>query len=268
MRFKVGHGSLVDVYQQSQQLNATRSELPIAESTFEQTLNQLAVLEGRLPNSLKATDFSGHLPPLPKFPEMATPVTLLESRPDLRQVREQLIGAEYDIEAGIANRLPLLSVGLSENINATSLANIFANEIDQLLSSVTIPLFEGGRRIAEVDRRRARVQEIKNQYTGAFLIALQDVENAIIAERSQQSLIKVLEAQVADARATLEESRHRYLKGIGDYLQVVLAVQTVQGLERRIVSEHRELLLARNRLYLALGGAWTKNLTQNVEKLS
>jgi len=62
------------------------------------------------------------------------------------------------------------------------------------------------------------------------------------------------------AQSTLEESRSRYIHGIEDYLTVLIAVQSLQQLQRRMISEKKSLLSIRSKLYRSIGGHWTKRL--------
>ena len=58
------------------------------------------------------------------------------------------------------------------------------------------------------------------------------------------------------------ESRSRAMSnGLINYVTVLLAVQSLQGLQRRLISEQRFLLSNRAGLYRALGGHWTNELT-------
>ena len=69
-----------------------------------------------------------------------------------------------------------------------------------------------------------------------------------------------LEQQRALAQSTLDVSRARYANGQLDYLNVLIAVQSLQALERRLIGEQRALLAIRAELYRALGGRWTERL--------
>jgi NodT family efflux transporter outer membrane factor (OMF) lipoprotein len=261
IRFQVGRGTALDVYQQRQQLDSTLAEIPIVKSYFHEILNELAVLTGKPPASIRGREIAGKFPALPPFPSLVSPALLLETRPDLRAIRSRVRGAQFNIASAIADQYPLLSTGLSYDFQAQEITDLFSNGIGQILSSVTLPLIDGGARAARVEEQKAYASEIKNIFTHAFLIAIQDVENAIIAERAQVKLLEVLNDQMTWAQATLRESRSRYLNGLTDYLQVIVALQALQGLERRLLSEQSTLLLTRNRLYLALGGRWTEKLS-------
>jgi NodT family efflux transporter outer membrane factor (OMF) lipoprotein len=260
LRMSLGRGSAVDVLQQRQQLVATESEVPIVKNTLEQTQNQLAALLGKTPNEFDASSISGAMPALPKLPEMVAPLDLLETRPDLRASLSRIQAAEYDIAEAVADRFPTLRLGLSYDFSATRFADIFSQQLATIIGSTALPIVDGGRRRAEVRRRKAAVQELSSLFGQSYLDAIIELENALVQEKRQIELLSLLEKRIQISKATLDETRARYMNGLSDYLPVILALQARQNLERRQIVEQRALLVARSRLYRAIGGQWTDSL--------
>lgn len=261
LRFSVGSGSAVDVLQQRQQVAATRSELPPARSLLETTRHELAVLVGAPPTTLEMRPDYQPLPELPPVPRLPSPEQLFQARPDLRSEMLRLQAADYDVAQAVAERLPRLSLSLSYDFSATSSSRIFRQEAGSIAGNLIAPLVDGGRRRAEVERRKAFVEELLDGFGQRYLDVLLEIEDAITEERYQLEFIDRLEEELGLARQTLEESRVRYANGLEDYLSVLVALQSLQGLERRIVSERRRLLVTRSTLYRALGGkGWTSEL--------
>ena len=261
LRFSLGQGSELDVYQQRQQVAATRSALPLILTTLETSRNQLAVLVGRPPGALDADSSAVTLPQLPPFPALPAPEELFETRPDLRAEMLRLRAADFDVAAAVADRMPRLAISLSYEFSATRTASLFKQELGSVIGNLVTPLIDGGRRRAEVARRQAVVQELLDGFAQAYLDALLDVENSLIEERRQLELLERLGEEFELAQSTLNESRSRYANGLNDYLSVLVALQSVQNLERRLVSETQRLLVVRSDLYRALGGkSWTAEL--------
>ena len=258
LRFRVGKGSALDVYQQRQQLQATEAQVPQVQSQQEQAQNALAGLLGGAPGDLPTEALELPLPELPPFPEIASPKTLLNSRANLRALQKRVESADFRLASLITERLPALSLSFSYFFNAAAIADLFRTTIDTLAGSISEPVIDGGYRRARIRSQEATLNILRNEYADSFLSALQDVENALVAERYQRETCENLERQIRNAQATLDEARQRYLQGLSDYLQVVVAVQSLQMLERDAISAKGDLLLIRNRLYLALGGTWTE----------
>lgn len=260
LRFSLGQGSAVDVLQQRQQVAARNSELPLVRSALEVSKNSLAVLLGEVPGSTLPPPAS-ELPTLPPFPSVFTPAELFNQRPDLRSEMLRLEATDYDVAVAVADRFPRIGISLSYEFSGNHLGDIFERELGSLLGNIVAPILDGGRRRAEVERRRALVQEQLDRFGLAFLNAMLEIENAIVEEKYQKELIDRLEEEVELGRLTLAESRSRYANALDDYLSVLVALQSLQALERRLVSEQTRLLLVRSDLYRALGGkGWTESL--------
>jgi outer membrane protein TolC len=76
-----------------------------------------------------------------------------------------------------------------------------------------------------------------------------------------------LAQQVGTLKQTVDRSRSRYLSGQGAYLDVIVARESLQRLERRLVSERSKQLQIRATLYRALGGGgWVASLNKEEQK--
>lgn len=80
-----------------------------------------------------------------------------------------------------------------------------------------MPILDGGRRIAEVERNEAISQQALNQYANVLLTAVGEVENALIQEKQQQLLVQNLTQQVKLAQDSSDRIRARYLFGAMDF---------------------------------------------------
>ena len=90
----------------------------------------------------------------------------------------------------------------------------------------------------------------------AYLTAIGEVEDALWRERRQRELITALDKELEIATRNLKETRIRFAQAaLTDYLPVLAAVQSLQALERNLLTRRRELVSIRILLYRALGGA-------------
>jgi outer membrane protein TolC len=180
----------------------------------------------------------------------------------------RLAAADYRVAAAVAARLPALRIGAEtgyESRDFGEIENIFDNWIWSLFANITWPVFDGGRRKAEVDRNKAVVKEALGAYGQVMLRALQEVEDALIQERKQAEFLIELERQVGLARDTLRAARMRYANGLSDYLPVLAALESLQTVERSQIVAERQLLSFRVQLYRALGGTWTLSMEPPAE---
>jgi NodT family efflux transporter outer membrane factor (OMF) lipoprotein len=252
LRFAYGEASVVDIYQQRQQVAAIEAQQPLVRGRLDLLRQRLQVLLGQ-PPSIAGPELAGELPAAPPLPVLGVPADLLVNRPDLRQRQRGLVAADHRIAEAIADRLPRIRLLGASGFQGERLtgAGLFAS----MLAEVAGPIVDWGNRRSEVERREAVMAEELARYTQAYLVAIEEVENALSRERWTTEQLAALARQLAIAEANLAETRNRYMQGLTDYLPVLTALQSLQNLEREILTRRQELLAARILLYRALGGA-------------
>lgn len=265
LRFAHGLGNAVDVYQQRQQVQATRASLAQVSGAETVARQQLAVLVGRPPSAFTSGQIGQlpeptTLPPLPPLPRTGVPAELLLRRPDVRAARRRVASQDHRLGAAIADQFPQLRFNASVGLSNPSLTALLSSFVWSLASSLLAPVLDGGRRAAEVRRNRAALRERVQTFAQTVLTAMLEVENALAQERGLSMQISALEDQLEAARSTLIESRRRYGEGLSDYLPVLTALGATQRTEQSILTARRQLLSQRVQLARALGGAWTAEL--------
>ncbi len=260
-RQRKGLSAAVDVYQQKQIVAESESLLPLAEQNLQLLRQALAVLLGQIPEQPPEL-ITGGMPMIGALPDAGIPGALLEQRPDIRAAWSRLQASEWDVVAAKADRLPTLRLTGSAATDAGKLEDIFDDWAANLLAGLAAPLVDGGRRRAEVESRRAVVEQQALAYRQTVLTALQEVENALTRENHQQRYLAKVREQLDYAATTLEEAQRRYQKGVTDYLPVLSALNAKLRLERSLVEIRQDLLTNRVALCRALGGGWTKELKE------
>lgn len=256
LRFANGAASLVDVYQQKQILAGVKTEIPLSEAATIILQNRLRVLLGQTPSSVSFL-LQQNFPEIPPLPLLGIPADLLQNRPDLRQLQRELVAADYRVAEAVANRLPSLRIG-------GSVAIISGDFITSLFADALASIVDWGAKKSEVDKKKAIVEEKAARYSQRYLLAIEEVENALWQERKHDQLLIALEEQLLIAKATLRESRGRYIQGVTDYLPVLTALMAFQNLEMSILRRQGERLSYRLLLYRALGGQVVRTNNSNV----
>ena len=255
LRYRNGLATALDVFQQRQIIAQTESLLPPLESALRTTLHELAVLLGHPPRQALNLE-TMTLPAVGALPEPGIPAALLANRPDVRAAGLRLQSADWRVNVARADRLPALRLTGSASYGAEEWDLVFNNWVATLAAGVTGPVFDAGRRKAEVERIRAVVDERLAGYRERVLVAAKEVENALFEETKQAEFIRALERELEAARNAHEQALVRYRKGLIDYLPVLSALSQLQVLERRLVQAEFTRLDLRVRLCAALGGAW------------
>ncbi len=266
LRFRKSLATALDVYQQRQAVAGTESRIPLAELREELLFNGLAALLGRADfKTLEIPDEP--LPTLSNLPGIGIPADVLANRPDVRQAGLSLQSADWTVSAARADRLPAIRLTAAANYGNNNTIDLFDDWFANLAASVTGPIFDGGRRKAEVARARAVVDERLATYRATVVNAIKEVEDALVSEQKQREYIIALDRNLELSRNSYKEAVNRYRNGLIEYLPVLVELVSLQNLERDRVEAQYNLLRYRINLYRALGGSWTDELVepQNIE---
>jgi multidrug efflux system outer membrane protein len=118
------------------------------------------------------------------------------------------------------------------------------------------PLFTGGQRRGAVDAARARAEQAAAAYAGAILVALREVEDALVLTSSVADQLAHTETRVVEARAADRIARERYQRGVESMLTVLETERRLRSAEEALITSKIELWNSRIDLFLALGGDW------------
>ena len=254
-RFAGGQIRAVDILRQEQLLESTRDQKIFYETNLEILENRLAVLLGRPPQNIESFT-SGELPNLPPLPKAGLPLELIRRRPDLQQAYNLVLAADRELAVAIRSKFPVLSIEAQGRFNAAEISNLFDNWTYSLAGNLIAPIIYGGRLSAEVDRAEAVKNQRLFEYGQAVLTAFEEVENALFQEYKQIERLEVLERRLDLSSKTSKQLRIEFLNGLSPYLDVLLALDEQQQLEREILEARQDLLEIRIGLYRALAGAF------------
>lgn len=253
VKFRKGAASAADVLRQRQLVASTEALLIVAKEAEELLQYQLSVLLGNQPElTWRQTTIA--LPDLPPLPSLGIPADVLWRRPDVRRDFRQLQAADQRLAVAVADQYPRISIAASADTSAVSVHDLFDDWLANLAANAIQPLFDGARRKAEVQRQQAVVQERVHTWSQTILDALWDIETALTQDRQQTKLLESLNLQLALARETYQRNRERYIKGQANYIRVLESLQSLQALERNVITAQRTLIGRRIDLYRSIAG--------------
>jgi NodT family efflux transporter outer membrane factor (OMF) lipoprotein len=258
-RYRLGLAPALDMYQTRQSLAGARAARYLYQARLAEAEHAIAVLLGRYPESDPEKSLA-RLPDAPTLFATGIPAELISQRPDLQAALKRVEAADARVAAAIADRFPSISLaGNFGTLRQDVTAGLLKGEFWSLLGNLALPLVDGGRRIAEVDRSEAKLKEAIASYQQKVLVAFQDVEDALANNyATAQRVTRLLETAQA-TEATLRLSTDRYLSGLADYLPVLTAQRADFEAQSRLLSARRQALADRISLARALGGSWMQN---------
>ena len=257
LRYKNSLATALDIFQQKQAVESVASLIPIAERK-----KQLASIElSSLLGTTKEYEIkTSSIPEVAPLPELGLPIDLLTRRPDVKLAIKNLQSADWLVNAAKADRLPSIRLTASYDSRSESASNLFNNWVTTLAGNLLMPVFDGKQRRSEQQRAEAFAYEKLGFYKETVLRAIEEVETALALENTQKKYIDKLSIQFNAAEKAYNEAINRYRNGAVEYTTVLFQLNTLQQLERSIISAQSNLLAYRIALYRSLGGNWMKKI--------
>ena len=227
----------------------------------ELTLKALVALTGLDEPALRARLAEGvaRLPQPAQIAVARVPADALAQRPDLYNAARDVQAAGADVTQTSAQRYPRIS--LSGSIGAARFSTGAGAQDGTVWNlgpvSVSLPLFDGGTRRANVDAARARYEEAGIAYAAKLRGAVREVEEAMITLKSTAD--RSADAQVATEGfgASYVAAQARYKGGLSSLFELEDARRSAVQAQSALIELQRERTAAWIALYRALGGGWS-----------
>ena len=254
-----GSTSLLDVRQAEQLVYTAGSEIPSLEQQIEQQENLISILLGSNPGPIRRGRTLTEQQKPPAVPA-GLPSSLLERRPDILQTEQQLIAANAQIGVAKAAYFPQIALTASSGFQSSALTGLFTGPAGlwNFGSSLTQPIFTGGRLRSNVRLTEAQQQQAVLFYQQTIQGAFRDVSDALIAYRKTQETRQQQELLVKAAQDASRLSQMRYNGGVASYLEVLTNDTNYFSAELGLVQAQLNELLALVQLYQSLGGGWSQ----------
>lgn len=258
-RHQGGLAAGLDVARAQAQATEVAARMPPLETACQAALHRLAVLLGQAPGTLDAELAAPQ--PIPVAPAQlpaGLPSDLLRQRPDLRRAERQLAAATARIGVATAQLYPQFSLLGTAGL-ASSGAGDFFNSGSRFWAigpSLRWPIFRAGRVQATIEVRDAQQQQALLAYRQALLIALEEVENAIVAHTREGTRRAALADSANANQRAVDLARGLYASSLSDFRAVLDAQRALFDAQSALA--HSDAALATNRvaLHKALGGGW------------
>lgn len=213
-RFNRGTAPEQPLNQARGQLSQTEGQMASTRAEITVLKDQLALLTGREPGALDAElATAAPIPTPPATVAVGDPARLLRNRPDIRIAERQLVAANADIGANMADKFPKISFTGLLGLGGGSVGDMLnpSEMLGLILPRISWTLFDGGRTDAKIDQSKGAYAEAEARYRGTVLSALTDAENSLTRFGSDRiELAKVLDAEGQAAKVVrLQQQRAR-----------------------------------------------------------
>jgi outer membrane protein, multidrug efflux system len=262
-RLEFGVASQLQTARAEGNLAQASATVPEIQSQIAAKENQISTLLGRNPGPIPRGRPLFDQEVTPSVPA-GLPSALLERRPDLRRVEQELVAANAQIGAAKALFFPQLSLTglLGKASPELSALTAGTSTIWQAGGMLMGPIFQGGKIYQNYKATEAAAEEAKWRYEQAVIQAFQEVSTSLAAleklagaETDQARSVRALEKSV-------QISNDRYLYGLSSYFEILEAQQRLYPAQYTQAQIRLNRLLAYVQLYKALGGGWNLKVPQ------
>jgi NodT family efflux transporter outer membrane factor (OMF) lipoprotein len=259
-RAQAGLVSSQDVEQARSNREQTRAQIPSLETSLAEAEHRLDILLGKAPGTLHARlAAAADLPAVPEQVAVGIPADALRQRPDVRAAERRLAAETARVGVAQAARYPSFNLSGSIGLEALTLGALGNSgaAASSLLAGIGATIFDAGRLRAQVDIQDAVREQAQVAYEQTVLVALQDVEDALVSLARTRERGEALANAVESARNAAQLAQQRYGAGLIDFQSVLDTQRSVLSFEDSLASTRADGVLALIRLYKALGGGWS-----------
>ena len=241
------------------QLRVIDEQKRLLQATVEAYQRSLKMSENQYKSGFSLAETTT-VPALPQIP-LSLPSQLLERRPDIASAERSIIAANANIGVAKAAYYPDFSLSLQGGYSSSQYQDWISvpNRFWSVGPKVSLPLFDGGQRSAEVDRNEALYDQTVAKYRQTVLDGLREVENYLVQLKVLGDEAVVQEQALESARESLRLTSNQYKAGLIAYLDVVVVQATALNTERNVLNLRQSRLIASVKLIAALGGGWDGN---------
>ena len=239
------------------ELELTNNDLAVVQRQRGSAEHALAVLCGARPAdfSVSRTASVSALPII----RAGLPAEVLTRRPDVRAAEQNLRAANARIGVAEVAFYPNFALTAGAGLESLDVKRFldWENRVLSLGAGLAAPLIDGGTNKANYQAARSRYDEALASYRQTLLVALREVEDALVDLKGLARSHAALEAALTSSRDTKQLSQDRFDKGLTGYLDVVDADRTVLRTRLALSQLEAQQRITLAALAKALGGGWS-----------
>lgn len=255
-RNKEGLTSTSDTVKANKSYIAGNTELTEYKKNRAKLLNQLAVLIGESPNnseqlariSYDELNFSGVIPT-----EISTEV--ISARPDYIKAEKLVEKAGLDVRVAKKEFLPTFNINGIALLMANDIGSAWStgNAIAALAGGLNLPLFTGGRRLANLRLKKSTYERILNNYYKTNLTSIQEVNDALVTIKLDEEKYQDIKKQADLEREDFGYSNDKFDAGIISKLDLTQVKENVLYTDKTLINNKVNCLVNYIGLYKATG---------------
>lgn len=245
-------------------LENMKMQVPMLEYQREMYANALAVLLGKLPQSLDEFLQSENKNLVSRVFEYDVeklyrlPVSIIRSRPDVRMAEENLISQNAEIGVAVANVYPSFSLSGFLGFQSLKFSNLIERDSvgHSLIPEMVLPLFHFSQLRNNIEVQKLKRDEAEVNYEQTLLNAVAELRNAIVAIDKEYKVNKSASLAYQKMSEVSYLMWKKYLSGLVEYTDVLTAEQNRLEAQTNMVNSNANLYKNIITFYKAIGGKY------------
>ena len=255
-RNKEGLTSTADTVKANKAYIAGNTDLTEYKKQRTKLLNQLCVLIGENPNnadkitrtSFEQLNYSGVIPT-----EISSDV--ITNRPDYLKAEKNVEKAGIDVKVAKKEFLPTINIGAVAMFLSGDIGSLWStkNAIAALGGGLGLPLFTGGRRVANLKMKKVEYERVLNNYYKTNLTAIQEINDAMVSIKLDEEKYQDTKKQAKLEREDFGYSTDKFNQGTISKLDLTQVKENVLFTDKQVVNDKINCLVNYIGLYKATG---------------
>lgn len=253
---KEGLISTADTVKANKSLVAGQTDLIELQKQQKKLLHSFAVLIGESPenvNELAFTPydqikFTGSIPS-----EISSDIIV--QRPDYLRAEKMLEKAGIDVRVAKKEFLPSINIMGIALFNSSDLGSAWStgSMLGSLAAGAMLPLFTGGKRVANLRLKKTTYERMLQDYYKTNLTAIQEINDALVSVKLDKEKMAETQKQAALERKDFSYNQKKFNQGTISRLDLIQVQENLLSIDKLVAQQNIECMVDYIGLYKSVG---------------
>lgn len=253
---KEGLISTADTVKANKSLVAGQTDLIELQKQQKKLLHSFAVLIGESPenvNELTFTPydqirFTGSIPA-----EISSDIIV--QRPDYLRAEKMLEKAGIDVRVAKKEFLPSINITGIALFNSSEIGSAWStgSMLGSLAAGAMLPLFTGGKRVANLKLKKTTYERMLQDYYKTNLTAIQEVNDALVSVKLDKEKMAETQKQAALERKDFSYNQKKFNQGTISRLDLIQVQENLLSIDKLVAQQNIECMVDYIGLYKSVG---------------
>ena len=248
--------STADTVKANKALVIGQTDLIELQKQQKQLLHSFAVLIGESPENISELsftpydeiNFTGNIPA-----EISTDIII--QRPDFLKAEAMVEKAGIDVRVARKEFLPSINLTGIALFNAGDFGSAWSTRgmLGSLAAGAMLPIFTGGKRIANLRLQKTTYEKILQDYYKTNLTAIQEINDALVAVKLDKEKMAETLRQAELEKQDFGYNQKRYNQGTISRLDLIQVQENLLSIDKLVAQQNIECMVDYIGLYKAVG---------------